>query len=117
MSRKRGRPADDRLTAQSGAGLTKSGLTDQVYKRHGGLTKNEAAGIVEKIFDTLKTNLSDGRPVKIQNFGVFEVVPRQGRTGVNPANGKKIFIPPHKGLSFRPSPRLRDAVDESDDES
>jgi nucleoid DNA-binding protein len=115
MSPKRRRPVD-RLPAGEG-GLTKSGLTDRVYRRHGGLTKNEAAEIVDQIFDTLKTHLSDGRPVKIQNFGVFEVVPRQGRTGVNPANGKRIFIPPHKGLSFRPSPRLRDAVDEPDEES
>jgi nucleoid DNA-binding protein len=50
--------------------------------------------------------------VKIQNFGVFEVTPRQGRTGVNPTTGRKIFIPPHNGLSFRPSPRLKKEVDE-----
>ncbi len=92
-------------------GLTKSALTDRVYERHGGLTKAEAAKVVERIFDTMKANLLDGRPVKIQNFGVFEVTPRQGRTGVNPANGRKIFIPPHKGLSFRPAPRLKKAVD------
>ena len=91
--------------------MTKSDLTEQVYRRHGGLTKGEAAKIVEKIFDTMKANLVDGRPIKIQNFGVFEVRPRQGRTGVNPANGRKIFIPAHKGLSFRPAPRLKEEVD------
>ena len=26
--------------------------------------------------------------------------------GVNPSSGEKMFIPPHKGLSFRPSRRL-----------
>ncbi len=92
-------------------GLTKSDLTDRVYERHGGLTKSEAADVVGKIFDTVKSNLLHGRQVKIQNFGVFEVIPRRGRTGVNPANGRKIFIPPHKGLSFRPSPKLKKAVD------
>ena len=96
-------------------GLTKSDLTEKVYRRHGGLTKNEAAKVVEKIFDTMKQNLIDGRPVKIQNFGVFEVRRRQGRTGVNPANGRKIFIPPHKGLSFRPAPKLKEEVDEPTD--
>ena len=84
------------------AGLTKADLTDLVYRRHGGLTKNEAAEIVDRIFTTVKTNLLDGRAVKIQNFGVFEVLSRRGRRGVNPASGESIFIPPHKGLSFRP---------------
>lgn len=97
-------------------GLTKAELTDRVYDRHGGLTKAEAADVVNTIFDTLKGSLAHGKAVKIQNFGVFEVTPRQGRTGVNPASGEKIFIPPHKGLSFRPSPRLKKEVDGGDEE-
>lgn len=92
-------------------GLTKADLTDLVYRQHGGLTKHEAAEIVDRIFRTVKTNLLDGRAVKIQNFGVFEVLLRQGRKGVNPASGESIFIPPHKGLSFRPSTRLKREVE------
>ena len=91
-------------------GLTKADLTNLVYRRHGGLTKNEAAAVVDRIFTTVKTNLVDGRAVKIQNFGVFEVIPRQGRRGVNPASGQSIFIPPHMGLCFRPSTRLKREV-------
>ncbi|MDX1502629.1 MAG: HU family DNA-binding protein [Thermoanaerobaculia bacterium] len=105
----------DKSRRSNRGGLTKSDLTDRVYRRHGGLTKAEAAKVVEKIFDTMKANLVDGRPIKIQNFGVFEVRRRQGRTGVNPANGRKIFIPPHKGLSFRPAPKLKDEVDDPDE--
>lgn len=87
-------------------GLTKADLVDVVYQRHGGLTKSEATEIVEAIFGTVKTTLGDGRPVKIKNFGTFEVMVRPGRMGVNPSSGEKMFIPPHKGLSFRPSRRL-----------
>ncbi len=87
-------------------GLTKADLVDVVYQRHGGLTKSEATEIVEAIFGTVKTTLGDGRPVKIKNFGTFEVMARPGRMGVNPSSGEKMFIPPHKGLSFRPSRRL-----------
>lgn len=96
-------------------GLTKADLTEAVYDRHGGLTKEEAAEVVDAIFGTLKATLVDGRPVKIRNFGVFEVVERPGRTGVSPASGEKIFIPSSKGLSFRPSPRLRKKVEPVDD--
>lgn len=93
-----------------GGGLTKADLVDVVYDRHGALTRDEAAEIVEAIFGTVKTTLGHGRAVRIKNFGVFEVADRAGRMGVNPASGKKMFIPPHKGLSFRPAARLRKQV-------
>ena len=93
-----------------GHGVTRADLTEAVYSRHGGLTKAEAAEIVNAIFDTVKGNLLEGRPVKIQNFGVFEVAARKGRTGINPADGEPIFIPPHRRLNFRPAPKLKDAV-------
>jgi|GEM_PF-789988 len=91
-------------------GLTKADLVDVVYDRHGALTKNEAAEIVSTIFGTVKQNLGSGRAVRIKNFGVFEVADRKGRMGVNPASGEKMFIPPHKGLAFRPSTRLKKQV-------
>jgi integration host factor subunit alpha len=91
-------------------GLTKADLIDAVYQRHGGLTKTEATEIVDAIFNTVKTTLGGGRPVRIKNFGSFEVTARPGRVGVNPASGEKIDIPPHKGLNFRPARRLRTSV-------
>ena len=102
MSRKDGR--DKR-------GLTRAELTDLVYNLHGGLTKHEAAGVVEAILDTVKTSLLEGKRVKIKNFGVFEVTRRQGRQGVDPSSGEPIYIPPHRGLSFRPASRLKQVVD------
>jgi integration host factor subunit alpha len=91
-------------------GTTKADLIDQVYRCHGGLTKNEAANVVESIFDAVKTTLVEGRSVRIKNFGTFEVTERPGRKGVNPSSGKEIFIHPHKGLSFRPARMLKDVV-------
>ncbi len=99
--------ADDRSKRRS---RTKADLVDLVYKSHGGITKHEAAEIVESIFQTMKSSLLEGQAVKIQNFGVFEVVPRQGRMGVDPSSGERIFIPPRNGLSFRPANRLKQAV-------
>lgn len=89
------------------SGMTKADLIDVVYDRHGGLTKDEAAEIVDVIFRTVKTSLADGRTVRIKNFGTFEVTSRPGRLGVNPVSGEKMFIQPHKGLSFKPARRLR----------
>lgn len=91
-------------------GLTKADLIDVVYERHGALTRDEAAAIVDVIFSTVKTSLGDGRTVRIKNFGTFEVADRKGRLGINPANGEKMYIPPHRGLAFRPARRLRKVV-------
>ena len=91
-------------------GTTKADLIDAVYERHGGLTKDEAAEIVDTIIKTVKTSLRRGRTVRIKNFGTFEVTARPGRVGVNPVSGEKIFIRPHKGLSFRPARRLMDVM-------
>jgi nucleoid DNA-binding protein len=91
-------------------GLTKADLIDAVYERHGGLTKSEATEIVDAIFNTVKTTLGGGRPVRIKNFGSFEVTSRPARTGVNPTSGEKIAIPAHRGLNFRPARRLRASV-------
>lgn len=93
-----------------GNGLTKADLVDAVYHRHGALTKDEAAEIVEAIFGTVKDSLERGRTVKIKNFGVFEIAERAGRVGVNPTSGEPLFIPPHKGLAFRPAARLKKQV-------
>jgi nucleoid DNA-binding protein len=90
------------------SGKTKADLVDVVYDRHGGLTKDEAAEIVDVIFRTVKSSLGSGRTVKIKNFGTFEITDRPGRVGVNPMSGEKIFIRPHKGLSFKPARRLRE---------
>jgi len=94
----------------SASGRTKADLVDVVYDRHGGLTKNEAAEIVDVIFRTVKKSLGQGQTVRIKNFGTFEVTTRPGRVGVNPVSGEKMFIEPHKGLSFRPSRKLKDEI-------
>lgn len=99
-----------RKLRESLSNKTKADLVDAVYRRHGALTKSEAAEVVEAIFSTVKSSLGNGRSVRIRNFGVFEVTPRSGRTGVNPASGQKMFIPAHNGLSFRPSRNLKAAL-------
>lgn len=102
-------------SSESKKGLTKADLVDVVYERHGGLTKSEATEIVEAIFGTVKTSLGHGRAVRIKNFGAFEVTSRPGRMGVNPSSGEKMFIPAHKGLSFRPARRLVKAKRDRDE--
>ncbi len=104
-----------KLRKTPGPGRTKADLIDAVYQRHGALTKHEASEVVDAIFATVKSSLSDGRSVRIRNFGVFEVSERSGRTGVNPASGERMYIRPHTGLSFRPSRNLKSILGKDQD--
>lgn len=101
----------NKLDSRRRSGLTKAELVTRIYQLHGGLTRREAAEVVDQILAAMKTSLLDGRPIKIQNFGVLEVTKRQGRAGVDPSSGERIFIPSHKGLSFRPSPKLKSTLE------
>jgi len=105
--------ANKRQDPSERSGLTKADLTKLVYELHGGLTKHEAAEVVQTILHSVKDTLLEGRTVKIQNFGVFEVTDRQGRAGVDPISGERIYIPPRKGLSFRPSSKVKRLVSET----
>ncbi len=96
--------------SQRRRGKTKADLIDRVYERHGGVTKSEAAEIVNAIFSTVKTALGEGRPVRIKNFGVFDIRSRPSRKGVNPVNGEEITIRPSRGLAFRPARLLKKLV-------
>jgi len=100
-----------KLDSLDRSGLTKAELVRRIYQIHGGLTRREAADVVDQILQLMKTSLLDGRSIKIQNFGVLEVTEREGRSGVDPSSGARIFIPSHKGLSFRPSPRLKSTLE------
>ncbi len=100
-----------KLDPRDRTGLTKADLVRRIYQLHGGLTRREAAEVVDEILLAMKTSLLDGRSIKIQNFGVLEVTRREGRSGVDPSSGERIFIPSHKGLSFRPSPRLKTTIE------
>ncbi len=100
-----------KLKPQKRTGLTKAELVHRIYQMHGGLTRREAADVVDSILRAMKTSLLDGRSIKIQNFGVLEVTKREGRSGVDPSSGARIFIPSHKGLSFRPSPKLKTTIE------
>lgn len=66
-----------------------------------------ARAFVDEIVTTL---LRDGR-VRLDNFGVFEIVTRKGRRGRNPRTGERISIPDKVGIRFRVGGALREVLD------
>ena len=92
--------------------LTKADLVDAIHERIG-FSKKEAADMVELIFDTIKTSLTEGDKIKISGFGNFVVREKRSRTGRNPQTGEAIEISARRVLTFKPSQVLREEVNDT----
>lgn len=75
-----------------------------------GMTKEQAANILDILFTTLEDTLSSGEEVRVPNFGTFKVNDRAARTSINPITKKKINVPATKVVKFQPATRLKEAV-------
>ncbi len=83
--------------------MTKADLADAIYRRHGALSRREAAALVEVVLDGISRGLAAGKAVKISGFGSFAVVRRKPRPGRNPRTGEQVQIPGRVRPVFRPS--------------
>ena len=91
--------------------LTKNDLIEHVYLTTG-FSKKESSGIVEEVFEAIKSTLASGENVKISGFGNFTVKRKDSRIGRNPQTGEAIEISARNIVSFKPSMSLRDQVNE-----
>ena len=66
--------------------------------------------VLESMLEFITDELSDGKPVRLVGFGLFEVRDRKGRVGRNPRTGEKIEISQTKTPAFIAGKALKDAV-------
>ncbi len=95
--------------------MTKADIVEAVYERLGGISKKEAAALVEVVFETMKDNLSDGERIKISGFGNFVVREKNSRVGRNPQTGDEITISERRVLTFKPSQVLKNSLNGVDE--
>ncbi len=86
--------------------MTKADMIELVYERLG-VSKREAATIVETVFEIIKETLERGENVKISGFGSFNIQHKKPRRGRNPQTGEEITISARRVLSFKASNVLR----------
>lgn len=89
--------------------MTKADICERISSNIG-ISKKEAAEMVEVVFDIMKNTLESGENLKISGFGKFEVKQKKDRKGRNPQTGESITIEARKILSFKPSVLLRSAI-------
>ena len=89
--------------------MTKADMVELVYEQIG-VSKREAARVVETIFDVVKETLERGENVKISGFGSFNIQHKKPRRGRNPQTGEEITISARRVLSFKVSNVLREQL-------
>ena len=89
--------------------MTKDDLVLLIHEKTG-FSKVESAEILEEVLNILKDRLADGRHVKLSGFGKFQVNRKNARKGRNPITGEEITISARRVLTFKPSQKLRKAL-------
>lgn len=89
--------------------LTRADIAARINQQVG-LSRNEAAGIVESILDHMTNALSEGENVKISGFGTFVLRDKAERIGRNPKTGIEVPILPRRVMTFRASQTMRARV-------
>ncbi|WP_405101458.1 HU family DNA-binding protein [Oceanobacillus sp. FSL H7-0719] len=92
--------------------MNKTELITAIAER-GEMTKKDAEVALNSVLETIKDSLTEGEPVKIFQFGNFEVRERAARKGRNPQTGEEIDIAASKYPAFKPAQKLKNIVKES----
>ena len=94
---------------ERGSGMTKADMVEGIHEKLG-LTKKVIARVVDDVFEMIRSDILEGKNVKISGFGNFEVKQRGRRIGRNPKTGEEKVIPPRTVVVFRPSQLFKDEV-------
>lgn len=86
--------------------LTRADIAAKINHKIG-LSRNEAATIVESILDHVSDALTRGENVKISGFGTFVLRDKSQRIGRNPKTGVEVPILPRRVMTFRASQSMR----------
>lgn len=89
--------------------MNKSDLVDAVA-RELGVTKGEAARMVEGVFRCLASGLAAHKKVTIAGFGTFASKLRPARNGVHPITRAPMQIAETKTCQFRAAPALKESL-------
>ena len=91
--------------------VTRKELAEAVNGKLGVATRS-AAEIVDAVFATMKSTMVAGESIKLVQFGTFTVQDKVPRRGRNPRTGASMTITKRQMVSFRPSKRLRERLNQ-----
>lgn len=68
---------------------------------------------INSVFCEIISLLSEGKEVRVGNFGVFKVSTVKEHTGRNPRTGEAVHVPEKKKVTFCPSKNMLELASES----
>ncbi len=83
----------------------------QALKKNNGLSKSEAATIVDLFFDKISTALAEGDRVEIRGLCSFFVKEYKSYQGRNPLTGESVTVAPKRLPFFKIGKELKERVD------
>jgi len=83
----------------------------ETLKTEAGLTKNEAAAVVNLFFDEMSNAMANGDRVEIRGLCSFYVKKYKAYVGRNPKTGEQVKIKPKKLPFFKCGKELKERVD------
>ncbi len=89
--------------------LTRKELTEKLADQLG-FSQSNCALLVDTFIDNMKQTMVSGESIKLVHFGTFTVRNKAPRRGRNPRTGETITIKKRQTVSFRPSKKLREQV-------
>ncbi len=84
-------------------------LSDAVAERFG-LTNQGGAEVARFVFDRIKSELADGKQVRLHKFGTLEARERAAGVARNPVTGDRIAVPARRVVKLTVSPALKDML-------
>ena len=93
--------------------MTKTELIARVAERLPYMTREDAAIIVDTIFDSMVDALAQGDGIEIRGFGSLKVKDREKREGRNPKTGESLRIPAKKYPFFRIGKELHERINQT----
>jgi len=82
----------------------------RAVSRKTALTQPVTEQLLHATTGIIAQGLHEGRTVKLQHFGTFEVRQHTERTITNPRNGEKTVIPAKEVWTFKPNDRLKQTL-------
>lgn len=92
--------------------MTKAYLSEEIWKKHGSISKREAKRAVEVVFETVRNTLESGESVQIKGFGSFLVRQKGERVGQNLQTGGTVTISARNVVVFKASRNIKKQVQE-----
>ncbi|GHV49535.1 DNA-binding protein HU-beta [Bacteroidia bacterium] len=73
-------------------------------------SKVDAKKAVDAFIEVVLEEMKKGEKIVIPSFGVFSVIEKAERKGINPQTKKEMVIPPHRVVKFKPGSELVEIV-------